>query len=82
MEEGSRRTVTGERPINAERDGAAMGVDSVSGEKQKTGHSHSGHWGTFRAGICLEYVSTRLEIPTLIQQGKSLYYQLYIMKFL
>ena len=42
---------------------------------------HSGHWGTFQAGICWEYVLTRLKIPTLIQQGKSLDYQLYIMRF-
>ena len=29
----------GERPINAGRDGVAMGVDSVGGKKQKTRHS-------------------------------------------
>lgn len=39
MEEGSRRTVTGEHPINAGRDGAAMSVNHVGREKQKTGHS-------------------------------------------
>ena len=37
-EEESRRIVTGERLINAGRDRVAMGVDSVRGEKQKTGH--------------------------------------------
>ena len=42
---------------------------------------HSGHWGTFRVGICQEYVLTRLNNPTLIRPGKSLDYRPYIQDF-
>ena len=39
LEGGSGRIVTRGRLVNAGRDGVAMGMDSASGEKQKTGYS-------------------------------------------
>ena len=54
---------------------------SVSSSPSLPPSSHSGHWGTFRVGICQEYVPTRLNNPTLIRPGKSLDYRPYIQDF-